>query len=186
MAYNEKIHYRQSMRLRDYDYSQNGLYFVTICVQNREYILGEIVDGQIRLNKYGEIVLSAWEELPQHYRGIVLQEFVVMPNHLHGIIEISRPLSVPAPAIVTLSEIVRALKTFSARKINAERNTHGTSLWQRNYHEHIIRDEKSYHQISEYIQTNPARWQENCYHQAPEGGFETRPYKMTMLAGAFS
>jgi len=217
MPYNPNIHHRHTIRLQGYDYSQSGLYFVTICVQNRECLFGEIADGEMILNEYGKIVQMVWDELPQHYKNVELGEFIVMPNHIHGIIIITdtavvgaclkpaqitddtidgagcavvgaglKPAQItddiidgagcavvgaglkPAPTGETkthgLSEIVRALKTFSARKINEMRNTCGKKLWQRNFHEHIIRNEKSHQYIANYIVNNPAKWDNDKYY----------------------
>ena len=199
MSYNPDIHHRRSIRLKGYDYSKAGMYFVTICVQKHICLLGNVVDGEMVLNEYGQIVQMVWNELPQHYNNIKLNEFVIMPNHIHGIIVITdddndntativradnvrandvrandvcadtvgasfKPAPTPdhTPAHSQkhgLSEIVRALKTFSARKINELRNTRGEKLWQRNYWEHIICDEESYQRIANYIINNPINWQ---------------------------
>jgi len=184
MKYNPVIHHRRSIRLKGYDYSQEGIYFVTICVQNRECLLGKIMDGEMVLNEYGQIVQMVWGELLQHYNNIQLDEFVIMPNHIHGIILITddddttivgaglKPAPTkPAPTTSAkttakhgLPEIVRALKTFSARKINELRNTRGEKLWQRNYWEHIIRNEQSYQRIAKYIIYNPMNWQNDKFY----------------------
>ena len=176
MYYNFNLHNRQSIRLKCYDYSQSCLYFVTINLQNNVYLFGEIVDGEMLLNEYGEIVQMVWNELPQHYDNIQLGEFVVMPNHIHGIIIITDVVGAgfkPAPtdnvkhgtAKHGLPEIVRALKTFSARKINELRNTRGEKLWQRNYYEIIIRNERSYQRITNYIIDNPKKWNNDKYYK---------------------
>jgi len=180
MKYNPAIHHRRSIRLKGYDYSQAGLYFVTICVQNRECIFGEIVDNEMILNENGQIVQMVWNELPQHYNHIELGEFVVMPNHIHGIVIIT-DVDVatvgaglkPAPTTPKhgLPEIIRALKTFSARKINdlvraglKPAPTRGEKLWQRNYWEHIIRDEQSHQRIADYIVNNPINWEKDKFY----------------------
>jgi len=171
---------RRSIRLKGYDYSQVGLYFVTICTENRQHLFGEILNRKMGLNEYGQIVHAVWNELPQHYKNIRLHEFVVMPNHIHGVVQICnmRPVGAglkpaptynqmatvgagfkPAPTNHGLSEIIRALKTFSARKINEMRNTRGKKLWQRNYHEHIIRNNHSHEYIANYIINNPKTWE---------------------------
>ena len=156
------------MRLRGFDYRQNGAYFVTICAHNRVPLFGEIIDGEMRLNEAGQIVQATWDNLPKHYPNIELDAWVIMPNHVHGIIVLVDPHNVgaglkPAPTPAgqkrhPLSEIVRGFKTFSARGINRERGAPGVSVWQRNYYEHIIRNEASLHDIRNYIIHNPAKW----------------------------
>lgn len=172
MVDEERIHHRKSIRLKDYDYSQAGAYFITICTHERQALFGQIVDGQMQLNSLGEIVQATWSALIEHYAHIHLGAFVIMPNHVHGIIEIKKEevtSSVvgvglkPTPTRHGLSEVVRALKTFSARRINEKCDKVGNKVWQRNYYEHIIRSEASYLTISEYIQTNPQRWAEDTY-----------------------
>ncbi len=165
MKYNAEIHHRRSIRLKGYDYSQNGAYFLTVCTHNRECLLGEITDGEMVLNEYGKIVDECWRGLPNHYQNMQLDYFVVMPNHFHGIIMINTVGAglKPAPTKTKhgLSEFIRALKTFSSKQINQIRNTPGISVWQRNYWEHIIRDEKSLENIRNYIINNPAQWEED-------------------------
>jgi REP element-mobilizing transposase RayT len=160
-------HRRKAIRLRGYDYSQSGEYFVTICTKDRERVFGKIEEGRMRLNGFGEIVVSCWMDLPNHYPCVHTDVFMVMPNHVHGIIVITEPDPVgegsePSPTRrYPLSEIVRSFKTFSARRINECRGTPGLSIWQRNYYEHIIRDERSLERIRQYIARNPERWQED-------------------------
>ena len=206
MQYDPKIHHRRSIRLKNYEYSLKGLYFITICTENRLCLFGEIVGagskparvhypnksdqnrnpvpnradlesaptninvgyGQIRLNDLGRIVEYTWFDLVNHIGNIKLHEFIVMPNHIHGIIEIIADIRAglePAPTgkMKPFSEIVRQLKTFSARRINQLRKMPGRPVWQRNYYEHIIRNEKSHHKLSEYIVNNPLNWQEDKY-----------------------
>ncbi|MCL5962645.1 MAG: hypothetical protein M1358_25600 [Chloroflexi bacterium] len=260
--------HRRSIRLKGFDYTQPGAYFVTICSLNRECLLGEIVNGEMQISECGFIVRKTWENLPQHYINVALDAFVVMPNHVHGIIVLldepnpvgaglkpapgdgaldkgaglkpaptsNGPLdtaagSKPAPtddgstalakgnprglsndyppylarhhlaastitgtnrltAIVGaglkpapttydltgaaetesairgeavgrhgLPEIVRAFKTFSARRVNEYRQSAGVPVWQRNYYEHVIRNDQALDRIREYIQSNPLRWQ---------------------------
>ena len=182
---------RKSPRLQGYDYASEGAYFVTICTQNRAHLFGDVVDGEMMLNTLGCIVETCWDDLPNHYHNIQLDAFVVMPNHIHGIIFISNhdvgggfkpALTKPSPtkpspakpaltkpiptkpSLTTptkrhgLTEIVRGLKTFSARKINQVRDTPGTSVWQRSFHDHIIHDPHGLNKIRAYIATNPAHW----------------------------
>jgi|GEM_PF-899802 len=149
----------RSIRLKGYDYKQAGAYFVTICTQDRVCLFGDVVDGQMRLNREGRVVETVWHEIPNHYPHVQLEAFVVMPNHVHGIIVIVGAGFKPAPTTKHgLSEIVRAFKTFSSRRINEMRNTRGVAVWQRNFYEHIIRNEGSLHRIREYIQNNPFQW----------------------------
>ena len=157
---------RRSARLSGYDYTTPGAYFITICIQEKKCLLGNIIDAKIVLNQYGEIVSACWNDLPDHYINVELGEFVVMPNHVHGIIiltdanaRVGKPERAglrPAPTIGEsvqnshpasikkihgLPEIIRAFKSFSSRRINEVRNLPGVRLWQKNYYEHVIRNE---------------------------------------------
>ena len=143
MKYDTEIHHRRSIRLKGYDYTQIGLYYITLCCQNRECIFGEIFNGEMVLNEYGKIVDKCWRDLPIHYQNIQLDYFVIMPNHFHGIVIIDTIVGAgfkpaltntdkPAPTNHGLSEFIRALKTFSSKQINQIRNTPGISVWQRN------------------------------------------------------
>jgi len=166
MRYDPQKHHRRSIRLKGYDYSQAGAYFITICTKDRACLFGEVVDGEMRLNALGQIVQDVWHDLPNHV-NVVLDAFVVMPNHVHGIVIIPDDTVVvvgagsePAPTTTRhgLPEIVRQFKTFSARRINELRGTPGLPVWQRNYYEHIIRNEESLHRIRAYIANNPLKW----------------------------
>jgi len=155
-------HNRRSIRLKGYDYSRSGAYFVTICAQNRVCLFGEIVNGEMTLNDAGLMVKTVWFNLPNHYPNVGLDQYVIMPNHFHGIIELSNNVGAglkPAPTKRHgLPEIVRGFKTFSSRRINKIHHTPGVKLWQRNYYEHIIRNENELNRIREYIINNPAQW----------------------------
>ena len=166
--YDPEIYHRRSIRLEGYDYSRAGAYFVTICAHKRKYLFGNIVNDEMALSEYGKIVENVWYNLTGHYQNIKLDKFIVMPNHIHGIIILMNMDDVgagfkPAPTDLTkyypLSEIVRAFKTFSARHVNELRITPGIPVWQRNYHEHIVRNENELNRIREYIMNNPLRWQ---------------------------
>ena len=174
---------RKYNRLRKWDYSTPHWYFVTICTQNHHELFGEIVKGKMALNEYGEITEHTWFDLPNHNPKIKLDEFILMPNHIHGIIIIkdtsdytvgtdsksvltsesetkqtgSEP--VPTKKNLGLPEIVRQFKTFSARRINKNRNTTGQQVWQRSYYDHIIRTENSLENIRLYIRKNPQSWE---------------------------
>jgi len=150
---------RKSIRLKNYNYQQNGFYFITLCIQNREHLLGEISDDKYIVYDAGEMITDVWNSLSKYYKGIKTHQFVVMPNHIHGIIELEN-------SELDLSEIIRRYKTFTTRQyiIEIENNSwqpFSKKLWQRNYYEHIIRDEKSWIKIQEYIQNNPKQWEED-------------------------
>ncbi|WP_420629541.1 transposase [Candidatus Leptofilum sp.] len=175
MPYDPYKHHRRSIRLKGYDYSSAGAYFVTICVKGGESVLGEVVDGEMVLNEYGRIVQACWQDLVNHYKRVILDAFVIMPNHIHFIVVFVEGGHVgaglrPAPTNNRkrhgLPEIVRALKSFSSRRINELRDTIGTPFWQRNYYERIIRNERALNAIREYIQNNPANWLEDQLHPA--------------------
>ena len=158
MKYDPDIHKRRSVRLEGYDYSQAGAYFITICVQNRQPLLGTIIDDGVILNSAGGMVTRLWHELKHKYQEIQLDQYVVMPDHFHGIIQIQgEHIGLP------LREIVRWFKTMTTNEYirNAKENgwiAFDKRLWQRNYYEHIIRDEESLREIREYIVANPANW----------------------------
>jgi len=157
-------HRRRLIRLREYDYKQAGAYFITVVAHGRAVLFGEIAGGETRLNEFGQIVERAWADLPEHYLNVQCDAFVVMPNHIHGIIMLGEPIVEaglkPAPTRRhELPEIVRALKTFSARRINEMRHTPRASVWQRNYYEHIIRGDRELLRVREYILNNPLDWE---------------------------
>lgn len=155
---------RKPLRLKEYDYSQTGAYFVTICTHERVPIFGHIVGAGPRparteLSPLGQIVVDTWNDLPTHNPGIALGPFIVMPDHIHSIVVLDDRAGL-GPAPTPLPELVRQLKSFSARRINKLRGTPGAPLWQRGYYEHVIRHQADFDVAAEYIQTNPARWLE--------------------------
>ena len=165
---------RVSLRLPGFDYSQEGAYFVTICVKGRQYLFGKIIDNEMNLNEFGKIVAASWDDLSSYYNpAIKLDAFTVMPNHIHGIIIITgargfgslsdSPIKTggetpPLQKPPALGEILGYYKYQSAGRINALRKTVGTSIWQRGYYEHVIRDDQALNRIREYIAGNPQRW----------------------------
>jgi len=163
MKYNPKIHHRRSIRLPGYDYSQPGFYFITICIYQRECLLGEIEEGMMKLSRYGEVVEYHWLNLTRIYSHIALNTFAIMPNHFHGIIEIK-----DRDKDRDLAKIVRTFKTFSARQINQIRSMKGIPVWQRGYYEHIIRDEDSLVTIQQYIMDNPLKWEMDELYPSPD------------------
>lgn len=160
-------HHRRSIRLPKFDYARQGAYFVTVCTCNRICLFGDLVEGEMRLNEAGCLVQEVFDGLPAHYPHVELDARIIMPNHVHGIVWLVgtgfEPGSMKTAGSTRhgLSEIVRAFKTFSARRINTTHGTKGRSVWQRNYYEHIIRDEDDLNRVREYIVENPARWDED-------------------------
>ncbi len=157
-------HHRRSIRLRGYDYSQSGAYFVTVCTQNRKCLFGDIADGQMVLNDAGGIVAHTWRWLATQYDYVELDEWGIMPNHMHGIIvitDVCRGGSRTAPTgkRKPIGRLVGAFKTVSTNRINEMRGMPGGKLWQRNYYEHIIRNDDELNRIREYIANNPIRWE---------------------------
>ncbi len=162
MIYNSDKHDRKTIRLKGYDYAQNGAYFVTICIKNKECISGEILDGKIVLNDVGEMIQSVWNGLPEHYPHVELDQFVVMPNHMHGIVVISNDNykggETPPLRKRTLGQIIAYFKYQTTKQINQRRNTPGIPVWQRNYFDRIIRNETELNHIRRYILNNPLKW----------------------------
>jgi REP element-mobilizing transposase RayT len=165
MARNNNLPYRQSHRLPGFDYRQPGAYFITVCTHRREPLFGHIVAGQMQLNAAGQMVKSVWDELPMFYPGIEIDEFIVMPDHVHGIIHIVGAL-LAAPANMgnitgaassapTLGQIIRRFKSQSAIAVNRCLDRSMTTVWQRNYWERIIRSPCEYQAVCTYIRNNP-------------------------------
>ncbi|MGZ3524430.1 MAG: transposase [Thermodesulfobacteriota bacterium] len=153
---------RRQVRLRDYDYSQSGYYFVTICAKDRKGFFGSVAEGKMNLNICGEIVSKCWYDLPKHYLNCSLDSFIIMPNHVHGVVAIDNENVVgnglkPFPTH-GLSEIIRGFKSFSSRKINEEIRNDDEFQWQKSFYDHVIRTDQSLESIREYIQNNPLKW----------------------------
>ena len=178
MKYDPDKHHRKSIRLKGYDYSQSGAYFVTICTYNKEYLFGNIVDEKMNLSETGAIVSKCWNNIPDHFPDALLDYFVVMPNHIHGIINIvgakhshlvstneASPSSVNASSLQpygtnpnSLGAIIQNFKSVTARKVNRMLGRQNVPLWQRHYYEHVIRNEDDLNEIREYIVNNPLKW----------------------------
>lgn len=158
----------KTTRLQNYDYSWDGAYFITICTKNREHFFGEIIDGLLQETESAKICRACWSDLPNHYPNCILDLFVIMPNHVHGIIFIKnfrietglKPVSTE-PKQYSISEIIRGFKTFTARKINDFQNTQGISFWQSRFYDHIIRNDDALDRIRQYILDNHANWEKD-------------------------
>ena len=174
-----ELHRRRSIRLKGYDYTQPGAYFVTICTHGRAMLFGRVVDGEMALNAYGEIVREEWFRTAQvrPYVELFPDEFVVMPNHIHGIVWIVGATRRVAPTNGhphgpvpgSLGAIIGQFKSIVTKRINALRGTPGAPVWQRNYYEYIIRTERALDAIRRYIAANPLRWDLDRYNPAATG-----------------
>ena len=202
MPYNPAIHNRHSIRLPGYDYTQPGAYYLTILTHKKEHLFGKVVDGIVQLSPVGEIVHEEWLKIPTNFSNVVLDAFVIMPNHMHGILVITdgemrsgkgkafspdfaksgenalplrletatSPSHTQSESLTTpprlgsqpgsLPAIVQNFKSVSSRKINKLLKSPGSTIWHRNYYEHVIRDEVDFDRIVAYIEQNPQKWEE--------------------------
>ncbi len=163
--FDPEIHHRRSVRLGGYDYSAPGTYFVTICAHGKQHLFGEVVDGEMVLSRFGKFVSEEWLRSERIRTEIQMDAYVVMPNHLHGIVRIAdigahgrAPLPRAKRQPRSLASFLAGFKSASASRINQMRGTPGVPVWQRNYFEHIVRDPQELAVIREYISTNPLRW----------------------------
>ncbi len=183
MTHATQQYQRHSLRLKDYDYSQEGAYFVTICTHSHKCIFGEIADDATRLNRFGNVVNKCWLEIPYHFPNMEIDAFVIMPNHFHGIVsivdnrrgEVTSPIPKGAETAPlrkhTLGQVIAYFKYQTTKSINQIHKTPGNRLWQRNYYEHVIRNEDDLNDIRQYIIDNPVKWdmdENNPHRQLPE------------------
>jgi REP element-mobilizing transposase RayT len=164
MRYDPEKHHRRSIRLQGYDYSTPNAYFVTIVTQHREHLFGEIIDGQMHLNDAGQMIARWWQELERKFPAVQTDAWIMMPNHLHGIIRIHH--TDPPGDGVSLATVVQWFKTMTTNEYLRHVKQEGWTpfprrLWQRNYYEHIIRNPEELEAIRHYIITNPQRWAED-------------------------
>ncbi|HVU11657.1 MAG TPA: transposase [Phototrophicaceae bacterium] len=161
---------RKSIRMPGYDYRQDGVYFVTICTHQREILFGHVAGETVSLNSFGEVVQQRWNELPNHFPSAQLGSFIIMPNHVHAVVVINAYLigarhASPLHSTASngkrgsLGTIVGSFKSASARIINEQRDTPSAPVWQRGYHDRIVRNERELNAIREYILYNPMRWE---------------------------
>ncbi len=177
MGYDPEKHHRRTTRLKGYDYSQPGYYYVTLCIHERKKLFGDVIDGEMRLSDCGQVAYSIWSALPQRFPGIEIDQFVIMPNHLQGIIVLSggtthigesrdetprgeavkhpmpMPMSGPAP---TLGQIIRNFKALTSYSLH--KAGYAAFAWQERYNEHVVRNPPDLKRIREYIVNNPAHW----------------------------
>lgn len=183
MNYNPLVHNRQSIRLKGFDYGSEALYFITICTQDRIPLFGEMINGEMNLNDCGNMAEHCWMEIPVHFPHTKLHEFVIMPNHIHGIIEIvenmgggfvgaknfsplQNPTAFKSPE-KTIGSIVRGFKIGVTKWMRNEFPSafpKNRVIWQRNYYDHIIRDIYECKRIAKYIRENPSNWNKDKFH----------------------
>lgn len=182
MYYNPNIHHRRSIRLAGFDYSREALYYVTLCCEDRASLFGEIIDRQMFLSTPGKIAQACWLEIPDHFPNAVLHDFIIMPNHVHGIVELNNDAEHDLKELKyrkgsypeipqrhafqrliprSIGSIVKGFKIGVTKWMRANTEIH--VVWQRDYYEHIIRDEEDYRRISDYIQDNPANWEKDRF-----------------------
>ena len=177
---------RHSIRLKDFDYHRVGFYFVTIVTQERKCLFGEVVNGAMQLNDPGHMVHAVWDNLTKYYMGVETDQFVIMPNHIHAVIVLvgtapracresggqplgvaptkNRSANLAAGQPLSLSDVLHRFKTLTTQRYargvaEAGWMRFSQRLWQRNYFEHIIRNEGSLNRIRQYILDNPVRWE---------------------------
>jgi REP element-mobilizing transposase RayT len=156
------VHHRRSIRLKGYDYSALGAYFVTLCIQDRLNLLGRMEGPHVALTPAGEMARRAWEAMPEHYPEVGVDTFVVMPNHLHGIV-LLRGADHPEDKVTSLGDVIKRFKSVTTRLYITGVSEQAWTpfpgrLWQRNYYEHIIRSDEDLWATREYIHNNPSQW----------------------------
>ena len=175
MKFDSQKHHRRSIRLKQYDYTQPGGYFVTIVTYQRDLLFGEITNEEMQLNEFGCIADECWRAIPDHFTNVELGACVIMPNHVHGIIVINDGMATNSSPFVgarhasplppcgvkpnSIGAIVGSFKSAVTKRIGRELNA--TGIWQRNYYEHIIRNHEDWDRIHRYIESNPSMWAED-------------------------
>lgn len=161
---------RKLQRLKDYDYSQNGAYFITICTQGKLPLFGTIENNTLILNSAGVMVYEKFSEISKAYSDIIVDKFIVMPNHLHAIIILDNIGTTQGSfPTISLSEYMQRFKTLTTKLYidgvkKGEYQPFDKKIWQKSFHDHVIRNEQGYKKIWEYIDTNPLKWQEDMYY----------------------
>jgi putative transposase len=175
--FDPKIHHRKSIRLPGYDYAQAGAYFVTLVTWGRDCLFGQVVDGVMVLNDFGKIVQEEWERTAVVRQNIELGAYVVMPNHLHGILVINdgvgasrrlAPTEAISPKPGSLGAIMAQFKSMVTKRIwKIDETMNRTPIWQRNYHDRIIRNDHEMGKIWLYIESNPLNWADDTENPTP-------------------
>ena len=161
IMYDSSKHHRRSVRLEGHDYASAGWYFLTICAARRGEIFGRVVDNGVVLNRFGRIIQEQWSRVGAMREEVTLDEWIVMPDHLHAIVAIQHSApqdeTISPRAARSLASLVAGFKSAVTSRINTVREQR-TQVWQRNYWEHIIRDERDLNNTRRYILENPQRW----------------------------
>ena len=167
MGESSKYFSRRLNRLEGYDYSRPGQYFVTVCIKDKECILGDVQNDIMIENKIGKIVRKVYSDIPNYYKNIKLDEFIIMPNHIHSIIIITKYIKNINENKKThfglLSKVIKSFKEATTRELK-EKFSYTSLAWQRSFYDHIIRNEKSYFRIKKYIRENPENWEGDQYY----------------------
>jgi REP element-mobilizing transposase RayT len=182
MSVSGDIQFRRHTRLRGFDYRQSFAYFVTICTRDRQCVFGTVANDAVSLTRRGMIARDCWLDIPNHHPHVELDEFIIMPNHVHGILlfvgdapgmssvvatPASRPSLATGPERGSLGAVIGSFKSAVTRTINRLLPGVGTALWQANYYDHILRNDHARDRVREYIQLNPQRWMQDA--ENPEG-----------------
>ena len=166
--YDPDIHRRRSIRVPGYDYSQTGAYFLTICTQNQKCLFGNVVNGEMVLNDAGRVAEQCWCDIPVYFPHVALDAFIIMPNHIHGVLVITETVGAknfsplqsdqnPRGISKTIGSVVRGFKIGVTKWMR--QNTEFYNIWQRNYYERIVRDQEELEKIRTYIVENPMKWE---------------------------
>lgn len=189
LGYDSHLPHRRSIRLRGYDYTRDGVYFITICTHGKDCVFGEIADGEMRLREWGRVVQIEWRRTATVRPNASLGAFVVMPDHIHGLLVLARAEPKPAPesprprtgdpsgrpatapvlqptgpAAGSLGAIIGQYKSAVTKRIRTLSDAQAGPLWQRGYHDHIVRGDEALQRIREYVETNPKRWELDSRH----------------------
>jgi len=165
-----KIHYRKRLRLQGRNYGQEGYYFVTFATRHLEHIFGQVKNGELILNEFGRIAQEEWLRAARVRKHIELDAFVIMPNHIHGLIFISCTSRKPKKSGArsgSIGAIIGQFKSLVSKRVNEIRKTPGAALWHRGFYERVIRNEKELDRIRRYIQNNPKKWSEDRLNKNP-------------------
>jgi putative transposase len=150
---------RKNTRLRNYDYSTPGMYFVTLCTTDRKATFGNVIEGMMQPSKLGTLAAGCWQAIPQHATGVALDCYVVMPNHIHGLLYLAPDTAQMQRAGAGLSAVISLYKAAVSREANVRGYSFTKPLWQRGFYDHVVRDDSDLYRIRDYIMTNPMRWE---------------------------